>query len=191
MKSVATTKTNLSVRPLTAADIRLVVDYWCDMPNENLLRMGAERDYIPSREEFTANLLHQLTTTDRNATSFVLMWLADGEPIGFNTLKNIRYGEDADIHLHIFDDRHRGKGYGAPLFCLATVEYYRRFALQSMMCEPRSANPMPNGMLRKVGFPLIKTYVGRSSAICGVCELNRYDIRRDVAERFLEDRDAR
>ena len=55
-------------------------------------------------------------------------------------------------------------------------------------CEPRAANPAPNRMLRTIGFPLLQTYVGASSELSAVCELNRYEILRDVAEAYLASR---
>jgi hypothetical protein len=44
---------------------------------------------------------------------------------------------------------------------------------------------MPNRMLQKIGFPLEKTYLGRSSALSIRTELNRYVITREVAEQYL------
>jgi hypothetical protein len=44
---------------------------------------------------------------------------------------------------------------------------------------------MANRMLQKIGFPLILTHVAASSGLSIVCELNRYEILRDVAERYL------
>jgi len=38
--------------------------------------------------------------------------------------------------------------------------------------------------LKKIGFPLILTHVAAGSELSVVCELNRYEILRDVAERY-------
>ena len=43
---------------------------------------------------------------------------------------------------------------------------------------------MANRMLEKIGFPLALTHVAASSELSVVCELNRYEILRDVAERY-------
>jgi hypothetical protein len=43
---------------------------------------------------------------------------------------------------------------------------------------------MANRMLKKIGFPLVLTHVAASSELSVVCELNRYEILRHVAERY-------
>jgi len=43
---------------------------------------------------------------------------------------------------------------------------------------------MANRLLKRIGFPLVLTHVGASSELSLVCELNRYEILRDVAERY-------
>jgi len=43
---------------------------------------------------------------------------------------------------------------------------------------------MANRLLQKIGFPLVLTRVGVSSELAFVCELNRYEIQRKIAERY-------
>jgi hypothetical protein len=175
----------LSVRPLASNDITLIVNYWCDMSAADLERMGVDATKIPTGEQFTANLHTQLNTPTTELKAFPMIWCVDDEAVGFATLKNISYGAHGQMHLHIAKPQLRGKGYGGTLFCLAALEFYNRFEPQSIICEPRSTNPMPNGMLKRVGFPLLKTYVGKSGDLSLTCELNRYDIRKDIVEEFL------
>jgi len=68
---------------------------------------------------------------------------------------------------------------------LSALDFYERFNLKRIICEPKADNPMANRMLKKIGFPLILTHVAASSEISVVCELNRYEILRDIAERYL------
>ena len=44
---------------------------------------------------------------------------------------------------------------------------------------------MANRLLQKLGFPIVLTHVAAGSELAFVCELNRYEILRDVAERYL------
>jgi hypothetical protein len=44
---------------------------------------------------------------------------------------------------------------------------------------------MANRVLQKIGFPLVLTHVAAGSELSIVCELNRYEILSDVAERYL------
>ena len=107
-------------------------------------------------------------------------------PIGFSSLKNIVQGKTGAIHLRIWDSSFTGKGYGAVLFCMSAMGFYAMFNLESIKCEHRASNPLPNRMFQKLGFPLVKTYVGASSELSLPCELNRYAITRDIAEQYLE-----
>ena len=54
-----------------------------------------------------------------------------------------------------------------------------------MICEPKADNPMANRVLEKIGFPLVLTHVAAGSDLSVVCQLNRYEILRNVAERYL------
>ena len=79
----------------------------------------------------------------------------------------------------------RGKGHGSHLFCLAVIDFYKRFKLRRMICEPKADNLVANRLLRRIGFPFIFTRVGKSSELSAVCKLNRYDIVREIAEDYL------
>ena len=116
--------------------------------------------------------------------SFVLAWCLDGLAIGHSSLKDIVPGESGSIHLHMWRADLRGKGYGPRLFCLSALEFYERFNLKRIICEPKSDNLIPNRVLQTIGFPLVLRHVGTSSELAFVCELNRYEVLRDVAERF-------
>jgi RimJ/RimL family protein N-acetyltransferase len=175
----------LTVRPFAAEDIAGYVTYATQMPKTDSERIGLAVDRLPSPEKMHADLAASLAGPIDRARSFMLAWCIDGATIGHSSLKDIVAGESGRMHLHMWRSDLRGKGYGPPLFCLAALDLYKRFNLQTIICEPRAANPMPNRMLRKIGFPLLETYIGASSELSVLCELNRYDIRRDVAERYL------
>ena len=116
--------------------------------------------------------------------SFVLAWCAEGKAIGHSSLKDIMAGTFGIIHLHMWRADLPGKGYRPRLFCLSALDFYRRFNLKRIICEPKADNPIANRMLKKIGFPLVLTHVAASSELSVVCELNRYEILRDVAERY-------
>jgi len=85
----------------------------------------------------------------------------------------------------------RGRGYGPHLFCLSALDFYQRFNLERIICEPKADNPMANRMLQSIGFPLVFTHVAAGSELSVVCELNRYEILRDIAERYLLEQTGR
>lgn len=175
-----------AVRRLRPAEISQVVAYWLSRSEEDLIRMGADVSKLPKREEFEASLGTIIETPDEECQTCYLIWLLNDTPIGFSSLKNIVHGKTGSIHLHIWDSSVTGKGYGAVLFCMSAISFYAMFHLECINCEPRASNPLPNRMFQKIGFPLVKTYVGASSELSVTCELNRYAITRNIAERYLE-----
>jgi RimJ/RimL family protein N-acetyltransferase len=168
-------------------EARLVVGYFHGASDADLERMGVvDRARLPPGEEWTRKLEATLRGAEATAGSGYLAWLVDGQPVGFASLKNLKLGEGADMHLHMWSAPHRGQGHGAILFCLSVLEAFDRFRLSRVVCEPKASNPMPNRMLAKVGFPLAKTYHGASSELSRTTELNQYAIQRDVAAAYLQ-----
>jgi RimJ/RimL family protein N-acetyltransferase len=175
----------LTVRPMQFSDVPRIVDYWCNATPEDLERMGADPAKVPPRETLRRQL-EELAKTPESATkAFYSIWLMDGRPIGYSPLKNIVHGHGGEMHLHVWEGALRGKGYGATLFCKSAVDFFDRFALKAIVCEPSSKNPMPNGMLTRVGFAFRGTRLGASSELSLVGELNTYEIAREVAEAYL------
>ena len=173
----------LSVRPMTPRDVPRIVSYVVDSSPADRERLGMTN--VPAREVLTESLLEACALPEASAHSFYLMWEVDGRPVGFSSLKGIVPGEHGGMHLHMWEAGMRGRGFGAVLFCRSALEFHDRFRLKSIVCEPRAANPAPNLMLQKIGFPLVRTYVGASSELSAVCELNRYEIVREIAESYL------
>jgi RimJ/RimL family protein N-acetyltransferase len=68
---------------------------------------------------------------------------------------------------------------------LSALDFYERFNLKRIICEPKADNLMANRVLQKIGFPFVLTHVAAGSELSVVCELNRYEILRDVAERYV------
>lgn len=176
---------HLSVRPLLESEAELVADYFVNTSVEDRERMALLR--VPPREELLAVYRDACQTPDEDATSAYLAWLVDGLPIGFSSLKGIVRGESGGMHLHMWEPSVRGRGYGPVLFCLSVLEFQRRFELTRIVCEPRKTNPLPNGLLAKVGFRLEGSFVGASSELSAIAELNRWVIEPEVARRYLDE----
>jgi RimJ/RimL family protein N-acetyltransferase len=175
----------LSVRPLERRDFDCFINYWLDMSESEIERLGVAIDRMPSASQMRSDLEAMLSIPTDAAKSFVLAWCIDGEAIGHSSLKEIVFGTSGKIHLHMWRADFRGKGHGPRLFCLSAVDLYNRFKLKRMVCEPRAENPSPNRLLRKLGFPLSAARVGTSSELSAVCTLNCYEIVREIAENYL------
>lgn len=186
-RTVTTPQGRLEVRPLSKSEVSSVVDYFLNASDADVERMGLiERAKLPTRDQWLKRLDAQLRLPDSSASAFYWAWLVDGKAIGFSSLKNLKRGQSADIHLHVWSDKHRGKGNGAALFCLSVLATFDRFRLQELVCEPKADNAMPNRMLTKIGYKVEKTYEGSASDLSRVAPLNRYVIDRATAERYLE-----
>lgn len=174
----------LTVRPLATKDLDGYIDYFTRPSKADAERMGLAIDRVPSATRLRSDLQAMIAAPVNHFRSFVLAWCVDGRAIGHSSLKEIVPGDFGSIHLHMWRADLRGKGYGPRLFCLSVLDFYERFSLKRMICEPKADNPMPNRTLKKIGFPLVLTHVAASSELSIVCELNRYEILRDVAERY-------
>jgi RimJ/RimL family protein N-acetyltransferase len=147
--------------------------------------MGCDLSRFPSSEEYTCILREQLQASPETTTAFYSMWIVNGETVGFASLKNIRFGIRGEMHLHIWNADQRGKGIGSRLFCLSAIDFFERFRVSEIICEPGAANPYPNRMLQKTGFPLTGSRVGRSSELSKELPLNTYAITREIAFDYL------
>ena len=177
----------LTVRPLASEDFDGFIAYFTRASKADAERMGLAIDKVPSPAQLRSDLEAMIATPVDRLRSFVLAWCIDDKTIGHSSLKDIVPGEFGSIHLHMWRADLRGRGYGPLLFCLSALDLYERFNLKRIICEPKADNPMANRMLQKIGFPLIQTHVAASSELSVVCELNRFEILRDVAERYLVD----
>jgi RimJ/RimL family protein N-acetyltransferase len=176
---------DLSVRPLAAEDFDDFINYWLALSQGELERLGIAIDRLPSAAQMRSDLEAMLAAPDDGVRSFVLAWCINGEAIGHSSLRDIVPGDFGSIHLHMWRADLRGKGHGPFLFCLAAVDFYERFKLKRIICEPKADNPPPNRLLQRIGFPLISTRIGRSSELSTICKLNSYDIVREIAEDYL------
>ena len=175
----------LTVRPLATEDFEGFIVYFTRASKADAERMGLATDRVPSPSRMRSDLEVMIATPVDQLRSFVLAWCLDGKAIGHSSLKDIVPGDFGSIHLHMWCADLRGRGYGPRLFCLSALDFYARFNLKRIICEPKADNPMANRVLKKIGFPLVMTHVAAGSELSVVCELNRYEILRDIAERYL------
>jgi RimJ/RimL family protein N-acetyltransferase len=175
----------LTVRPLASEDFDGYIAYFTRATKADAERMGLAIDRVPSAARMRSDLEVMMATPLDHLRTFVLAWYLNGETIGHSSLKDIVPGEFGSIHLHMWRADLRGKGYGPRLFCLSALDFYERFNLKRIICEPKADNPMANRMLKKIGFPLVLTHVAAGSELGVVCELNRYEILRGIAERYV------
>jgi RimJ/RimL family protein N-acetyltransferase len=168
----------LRVRNLCIDDVALVNGYWASQTPADCERMSLDPSKIPTRFLRPELIERMLRVPVRERAADTLIWELNARAIGMSSLRNIRYGEYGEIHLHVIDPTSRRSGYGHRFFALSLQEYFRRFALELIVCEPSSRNPGPNRLLQKLGFTVAKTYRTVPSDINIEHEVNRYEITR-------------
>jgi hypothetical protein len=142
----------VTIRAIRVSDADRMNRYWREATDEDLARMGEIGRPDPEANTAFLTELCGSPQDPRVATEGIRIWCVEEEPIGYSTLKSIAFGDNAQIHLHLWAGHHRRKGYGAVLFCLSALSFIEEFRLKALYCQPKRDNPMPNGLLRKVGF---------------------------------------
>ncbi len=166
----------LRVRDLSLDDLPLVNGYWASLTPADMERMSLDPDKLPTRYIHVDAFKKSVDVPFRERTSDLLIWELNGQAVGMSSLRNIRYAEYGEIHLHMIESQCRRSGYGRRFFALSLQEYFQRFELKLIVCEPSSQNPGPNRLLQKLGLTIAKTYRTVPSSINRDHEVNRYEI---------------
>jgi hypothetical protein len=177
-------KDKLHIREVLPGDASLINAYWADATDADLMRMGElQRPSAEGNIEFL-NWLCAVRPAPQEAEEAMAIWMLNDTAVGYASLKAIRYGVEGQIHLHMCLREERGKGRGAVFFCLSALHFMETFHLKDLYCQPKADNPMPNGMLRRLGFPEVSRiqYPRKDGS---VIEQVRYRIAPETARAFL------
>ena len=147
-----------SIRPMEITDLDLMIDYFLQADHKFLRAMGVEPSKLPSHEKW-----HQLLEKDfqqpiEEKQFYYLIWEIDNQPVGHSNINKITFGQEAYMHLHIWQKDLRKQGNGTYFVQESIGHYFEKFHLQNLFCEPYSLNKAPNKTLPKAGFEFIKTY---------------------------------
>jgi len=150
---------NLQVRELELSDIELLADYWLLSDPAFMQGMGVDLTKLPLREDLVTMLKSQLDYSIEKKQSYALIWELDGKQIGHTNVNQIMFGEQAYMHLHLWNSTFRQKGAGAILVQKSLPYFFENLKLKTLYCEPYTLNPAPNKTLEKIGFEFVKTHV--------------------------------
>ncbi|GAB2963208.1 hypothetical protein GCM10027048_35070 [Hymenobacter coalescens] len=156
---------SLSVRELQLPDLEPLIDYWLQSEPAYLQSLGVDLRKMLTRAEWTAMLTEQLRTPLPEKKSYCLIWEVDGRAVGHSNINQIRFGEQAYMHLHLWHAPERRQGYGAALIRLTLPYYFERYQLQRLYCEPYALNPAPNRTLARLGFRFVREHVTTPGAL--------------------------
>jgi RimJ/RimL family protein N-acetyltransferase len=148
----------LSARELQQGDIELIADYWSQSDPKYLVGMGVDLKLLPPRESLVRMLSGQVALPVKERQSYCTIWEIDGSPVGHCNVNKITFGDQAFMHLHLWDTKLRSHGLGATLVRRSLPCFFDRLELRDVYCEPYALNAAPNRALAKVGFEFIKEY---------------------------------
>ncbi len=157
--NMKTTDAILSVRELEGKDIPLIVGYWMNADEKHLLGMGVDISKMPKEEDLSAMLHAQLLLPLDKKKSYCTIWQINGEPVGHCNTNPTTFGEEANMHLHLWSSASRRKGIGSTLLKMSLNYFFKNLQLKRLLCEPYALNPAPNKTLEKAGFDFIKEYI--------------------------------
>jgi len=149
----------LSVREIQAGDIASIVDYWLSADENYLTGMGVDVNKLPTADGLTDTLHTQIHTPYQEKTAYCMIWEANGEAIGHCNVNPVTYGEEAYMHLHLWNRAVRYKGIGTELVRLTLPHFFQQLQLKRIYCQPYALNPAPNKALQKAGFTFLKEYI--------------------------------
>ena len=149
---------SLSVRRSEIKDFKKVIDYFLKSDKEFLTNMGVDISKLPSRTEWLHTLTADYSLVPESRQFFYVIWLLNNRAIGHSNINKIIFGEEAYMHLHLWEAHKRRKGIGFRLLKDTLPLYFNTYRLKNLYCEPSASNPAPNYTLKKLGFDFIKSY---------------------------------
>lgn len=147
----------LSVRELTEPDIELIANYWLTASDDLLWSMGADPAKVPPRDFWIEMLSAQLRAAYNEKPSYATIWLVDGEPVGHCNVNKITFGDEAYMHLHMWQGDNRRKGMGVDLVKMSVPYFFKNLQLKNLYSEPYALNIAPNRTLEKHASSSLKS----------------------------------
>lgn len=148
----------LSAREIEENDIDSIVQYWLNADELFLEGMGVDTAKMPQKEEWKKMLSEQLSQSYEEKKSYCTIWQIDDRAVGHSNINKIKFGEEAYMHLHLWDPDVRQKGTGTEFVKLSLPFFFRNYDLKKLYCEPYALNKAPNRTLAKVGFEFVKEH---------------------------------
>jgi RimJ/RimL family protein N-acetyltransferase len=149
----------LTVREMMSSEVNIIIQYFQDSTPEHLETLGVDPSRLPPAQSWRERLQRECTLPIEQRTMMLVIWLSDDQPVGFSTSDKIRYGEQANMHLHVTEPERRHQGTGVECVRRSADIYFERLQLKRLFCEPNAFNVPPNRTLQKAGFKYLKTHM--------------------------------
>ena len=172
-------KMKLSVRELKIQEVGIIVDYFKNAKDSFLKEMGADKNKLPTRDEWVDKLESDFNKSYYEKDFYYIIWLQNNQAVGHSNINHIEFGNTATMHLHLWDTATRRKGLGLDFLKMTVPYYFKNFELQKLICEPYSKNIAPNKVLKKLGFEFVRTYETTPGQINFHQTVNRYELSKE------------
>jgi RimJ/RimL family protein N-acetyltransferase len=149
----------LTAREMVSTEVDLIIEYFQNATPEHLEILGVDPTRLPPVDAWRDRLRRECNLPADQRAAVLVIWLSDDRPIGFSTSDKIRFGEQANMHLHVTDPERRNRGVGAECVRRSVDIYFERLRLKRLFCEPNAFNVAPNRTLQKAGFKYLKTHM--------------------------------
>ena len=101
---------SLLVREMLEDDLEYFIRYWVEASPEHLVGMGVDVSKRPTREQIEKLVTSQLGLPMEERKAYFLTWVKNGHPVGSAHVNQIAFGEQAYMHLHLWNPENRQKG---------------------------------------------------------------------------------
>lgn len=170
---------SLSVQELKYHYIDSIIQYFLNADPSFLVKMGVDEKKLPNSEQWRKSISSEMQKSLSEKTIYYLIWFKDEKAIGHSNINNIKFGESAFMHLHIWKEENRKAGYGQKLIKMSIQTYFEKFKLKELFCQPKSNNSAPNELLKTLGFEYIKSYICIPGSINFEQEVNLYRLSKE------------
>lgn len=174
----------LNAREIQERDIDLLIWYWQNASDEFLIGMGVDLSKMPSTSEWKTMLHDVVYLPIEQKKSYCTIWLENEIPIGHCNVNKIIFGQEAYMHLHLWNNNSREKGRGVALVKKSIPYFFKNLEIKKLYCEPYALNPAPNKTLEKVGFVFVKNYITTPGSLNFEQSVNLWEMSKDVAVKF-------
>jgi RimJ/RimL family protein N-acetyltransferase len=149
---------SICVREMRLDEVGVVIDYFHSATADHLDRLGVDAARLPAPTKWQDHYRQDFARPIEDRHSYLVLWEADGEPLGFSTADKITFGREAYMHLHILQPDRRQSGFGSECVRRTAAIYFEKLKLAQLFCEPNAFNVAPNRTLQAVGFKYLRTY---------------------------------
>ena len=164
------------IRDATEDDIVQQHLYLKNSSDEFLLSLGVDPNVIRNSPDQSERIRKMLSIPVKSRPNHTFAGDIENKLVGMITLKNIIYGDSAEVHGHILHIENRRQGLASKHYVEFLKKAFATFELKILICEPSTTNVAINAFLQKIGLKLKATYKVPASGILLPRTANRYEI---------------